>query len=306
MFLLEASSSMTNARSKVNNIHMPSTSSSGAGFQGIYSVSCNFISDVVNTWIVDSGATDHACYSIHLFTSYKKENHIPRTIGSAKLAHGLYYLEGQLILGLLQVLFVIPSLSLAHLFGIFVLVMLLSLDLWGPYSTPTLHGHKYFLTIVDDFSRYTWIMLLKGKHEAASQIQSTDVNKTKLHPRATKCIFLGYKSWIKGYVVLNIGNYQTSISKNVLFEETVFPYITRKPIIQSWEYLDSTKPHSQKSTTFSPPPIDHILPLSNPQPSLDSPPFSDSNTTIPPPSSPPPKRKSTRLKLVLFIFWTII
>ena len=38
-------------------------------------------------------------------------------------------------------------------------------DLWGPFSIPTVEGYKYFLTIVDDFSRCTWIYLLKPKAE---------------------------------------------------------------------------------------------------------------------------------------------
>jgi len=32
---------------------------------------------------------------------------------------------------------------------------LIHVNLWGPYSIPSIHGHKYFLTIVDDYSRYT-------------------------------------------------------------------------------------------------------------------------------------------------------
>ena len=32
---------------------------------------------------------------------------------------------------------------------------LIHVDIWGPYSIPSIHGHKYFLTIVDDYSRYT-------------------------------------------------------------------------------------------------------------------------------------------------------
>jgi hypothetical protein len=48
---------------------------------------------------------------------------------------------------------------------------LLHMDIWGPFSTPTPHGHKYFLTIVDDFSRFTWIILMKAKSETASKIQ---------------------------------------------------------------------------------------------------------------------------------------
>jgi len=42
---------------------------------------------------------------------------------------------------------------------------LIHVDLWGPYSISSIHGHKYFLTIVDDYSRYTWIFLLKQKFE---------------------------------------------------------------------------------------------------------------------------------------------
>jgi hypothetical protein len=47
---------------------------------------------------------------------------------------------------------------------------LLHMDIWGPFSTPTPHGHKYFLTIVDDYSRFTWVVLLKGKFETALKI----------------------------------------------------------------------------------------------------------------------------------------
>ena len=32
---------------------------------------------------------------------------------------------------------------------------LIHLDIWGPFSKISVHGHKYFLTILDDFSRYT-------------------------------------------------------------------------------------------------------------------------------------------------------
>lgn len=36
-------------------------------------------------------------------------------------------------------------------------------DLWGPFYAIYLLGHKYFLTFVDDFSRFTWIIFLKPK-----------------------------------------------------------------------------------------------------------------------------------------------
>jgi len=34
---------------------------------------------------------------------------------------------------------------------------LIHVDIWGPYFVPSFEGHGYFLTIVDDFSRFTWI-----------------------------------------------------------------------------------------------------------------------------------------------------
>lgn len=42
---------------------------------------------------------------------------------------------------------------------------LVYLDVWGPYQTKTSDGCNQFLTIVDDFSRYTWVHLLKFKSE---------------------------------------------------------------------------------------------------------------------------------------------
>ena len=45
------------------------------------------------------------------------------------------------------------------------------MDIWGPYAHPSFLGHKYFLTIVDDKSRYTWIIFLKLKPEVANHIK---------------------------------------------------------------------------------------------------------------------------------------
>lgn len=42
---------------------------------------------------------------------------------------------------------------------------LLHIDLWGPFSVPTVEGYKHFLTIVDDHTRVTWVYLLRTKDE---------------------------------------------------------------------------------------------------------------------------------------------
>lgn len=43
---------------------------------------------------------------------------------------------------------------------------LIHLDIWGPYKTPSRGQYKYFLTLVDDYSRTTWVTLLKLKSKA--------------------------------------------------------------------------------------------------------------------------------------------
>lgn len=44
-------------------------------------------------------------------------------------------------------------------------------DIWGPYRVPSYSGARYFLTIVDDFSRGTWIYLLNMKNETQSKLK---------------------------------------------------------------------------------------------------------------------------------------
>lgn len=43
-------------------------------------------------------------------------------------------------------------------------------DTWGPYHTPTHARYIYFLTLVDDCTRYTWIFLMRHKSDARSII----------------------------------------------------------------------------------------------------------------------------------------
>ncbi|RDX88759.1 hypothetical protein CR513_29602, partial [Mucuna pruriens] len=50
---------------------------------------------------------------------------------------------------------------------------MLHIDIWGHYSLPSIHKHKYFLTIVDDHNRFTWVTLLKGNFKCNSITHST-------------------------------------------------------------------------------------------------------------------------------------
>ncbi|GKD85966.1 ribonuclease H-like domain-containing protein, partial [Tanacetum coccineum] len=44
---------------------------------------------------------------------------------------------------------------------------LVHLDLWGPYRVHSREGYRYFLTIVDDYSRVVWVYLVKTKDETS-------------------------------------------------------------------------------------------------------------------------------------------
>ncbi|KAJ0746343.1 putative RNA-directed DNA polymerase [Helianthus annuus] len=49
---------------------------------------------------------------------------------------------------------------------------LIHLDLWGPYKVTSYEGFKYFLTVVDDFSRTVWCYLLTSKTEVFDNLCS--------------------------------------------------------------------------------------------------------------------------------------
>lgn len=39
-------------------------------------------------------------------------------------------------------------------------------DLWGPAHESSTSGYRYYILFVDDFSRYTWVYILKNKSKA--------------------------------------------------------------------------------------------------------------------------------------------
>ena len=42
---------------------------------------------------------------------------------------------------------------------------LIHLDIWGPFHTHSTEGFRYFLTIVDDCTRFTWVYFLRVKSD---------------------------------------------------------------------------------------------------------------------------------------------
>ena len=59
------------------------------------------------------------------------------------------------------------------------------LDLWEPTANPTFGGNRYFLSIIDDFSRRVWVYLLKDKSET---FKSFKIWKTQVENQTGKKI----------------------------------------------------------------------------------------------------------------------
>ena len=48
---------------------------------------------------------------------------------------------------------------------------LVHMDTWGPYKVPTNGKFRYFLTLVDDYSRATWTYLMVHKSDALAVLK---------------------------------------------------------------------------------------------------------------------------------------
>ncbi|CAH9105995.1 unnamed protein product [Cuscuta europaea] len=57
---------------------------------------------------------------------------------------------------------------------------LVHMDVWGPYKVTSYTGFKYFLTVVDDYNRCTWVFLLKTKSEVKFHMLNF-INSLKLN-----------------------------------------------------------------------------------------------------------------------------
>ncbi|GAU27901.1 hypothetical protein TSUD_159950 [Trifolium subterraneum] len=106
------------------------------------------------------------------------ENASKKMIGVAEILNGLYILKTPTK----RLSFPLSTSISANAFD------LVHMDIWGPLSIPSMLGFKYFLTIVDDKTRFTWIYFMKLKSEASIHIKSFHAMiHTQFHTKI-KCI----------------------------------------------------------------------------------------------------------------------
>lgn len=87
---------------------------------------------------------------------------------------------------------------------------LLHIDIWGPYSQFTITGSPYFLTIVDDASRVTWIYFLKHKSDT-----------TKILANFIKSVHTMYNQTIKAFRSDNGSEFRSYSCQNLFLENGI-------------------------------------------------------------------------------------
>ena len=61
-------------------------------------------------------------------------------------------------------------------------------DLWGPAKEATFGGNRYFLSIIDDFSRKVWVYLLKSKDQILESFKTWKTLVENQVDRKVKCL----------------------------------------------------------------------------------------------------------------------
>jgi len=120
-------------------------------------------------------------------------------------------------------------LSYAVLHAVYLLNIIPTKILQNKSSYEILHGHAPDLSHLKVFGYLSYASTLR-------------VNRHKVDPRAKKCAFLGYKSGMKGYILVDVHNSEILVSRNVKFFDLEFPFhsLSMNPLPNTHIYIDSS------------------------------------------------------------------
>ncbi|XP_052625052.1 uncharacterized protein LOC128132492 [Lactuca sativa] len=97
---------------------------------------------------------------------------------------------------------------------------LVHLDVWGFYRVTTTKGFSYFLTILDDYTKETWVYLLKSKDELGVKIK---IVRSDNGIEFLNHIMIQLME-SKGYKVLSLDSNLVFVFRDIKFYESVFPF----------------------------------------------------------------------------------
>ncbi|XP_075646331.1 uncharacterized protein LOC142617361 [Castanea sativa] len=138
-----------------------------------------------STWVMDTGASDHIICFVSFFQTYTTVANCVAVLPNGELAHVTH----------------IGTVKLSNF-------LILEHVLCVPSFSFNLLSKSNSRTV-----------------PSLSDLTSTNKNlKLKFESRATPCVFLGYPFNVKGYKVLNLHSRKISISRDVVFHESVFPF----------------------------------------------------------------------------------
>ncbi|CAI7840627.1 unnamed protein product [Closterium sp. NIES-53] len=124
----------------------------------------------------------------------------------------------------------------------------LHMDVWGPARVRGQGHERYFLLVVDDYSRYTTVSPLRSK-ETSPTLQWTgkvgdasafrvwgsrafvrDLSADKLSSRAVPCVFLGFPPDAPGWQFYHPTSRRVLSSQDATFDESVLYYHAVEPV----------------------------------------------------------------------------
>ncbi|XP_026450554.1 uncharacterized protein LOC113350634 [Papaver somniferum] len=137
-----------------------------------------------NSWIVDSGATDHMTCDSKQISSLKPN--LQKTVSTANGSQAPITGEGSISLTEtlnLDSVLVVPTLDLCELAKSHrasiplsfnkspVPFMIIHSDVWGSSITTIMGGSRWFVTFIDDCTRMTWVCLMENKSTVTALFQ---------------------------------------------------------------------------------------------------------------------------------------
>ncbi|GJZ89010.1 ribonuclease H-like domain-containing protein [Tanacetum coccineum] len=129
---------------------------------------------------------------------------------------------------------------------------LIHLDLWGPYKVISKDGFRYFLTIVDDYTRVVWVYLVKTKDEVYDLLPSfVLIGKSSFE------LVYGFKpklSHLRSFGCLCfssiLNNSDKFSARDVKFYETVSPFKMNSYLEQNHHILEDSSDNDLNNIKF--------------------------------------------------------